>query len=127
VPEVYRTLIDAGAGEGAIGLNPDKSDFLEILKAIFAEPTGLASFGMAMGYAIPEAIMRHARGELALDPKRQTPELLISGLDLFLAPQFQARAEKHEDLMRLLSKHLKDGDVLETFGKRLSVWTGFID
>ncbi len=82
---------------------------------------------MAMGYAIPEAMMRHARGEIALEPKRKTPELLISALDLFLAPQFQGRAEKHESLIKLVSPHIKDAGAVAMLAKRLSVWTGFVD
>jgi hypothetical protein len=126
-PAVYSELIDAGAGEGVTGLKPDKTDFLEILKLIFAAPAGLASFDMAMGYAIPEAMMRHARGELALDPSRKTPELLISALDLFLAPQFQGRPEKHEDLIKLDSLHVTEDSARESIEKSLSIWKGFLD
>jgi 5-methylcytosine-specific restriction protein B len=124
--KVYAALIDAGAGEGATGLKTQNPQFLGILKALFVDASGLPSFEMAMGYAIPEALMRHARGELALNPTLTTVELLISALDLFLAPQFQGRAEKHEALMDLLGQHLKDATVLEAFGKRLAVWTGFV-
>ncbi len=126
-PDAYKALIEAGAGEGATGLKPARTDFLDILKAMFGEATGLASFDMAMGYAIPEAMMRHARGELALKADLQAQELLISGLDLFVAPQFQGRAEKHEALLKLVSQHVKDTAAVETFGKRLAVWTGFVD
>lgn len=123
---IYEKLIDAGAGEGATGLKVQNAQFLDALKAIFASPSGLASIGMAMGYAIPEAMMRHARGELALNPGLTTEELLVSAFDLFLAPQFQGRAEKHEDLMNLVGQHLKDKATLAAFGERLSVWTGFV-
>ncbi|WP_445219338.1 AAA family ATPase [Bradyrhizobium sp. Pa8] len=125
--EVYKGLIDVGAGEGSAGLKPAKTDFLDALKGIFAETDGLASFGMAMGYAIPEAIMRHARGELALDSARTIEGLLLSGLELFVAPQFQGRADKHEDLVKLVKRFIITPNAIDRFETTLSVWTGFVD
>ena len=123
---VYASLIDLGAGAGATGLKALSPQSLDMLKALFASPSGLSSIDMAMGYAIPEAMMRHARGELALNPALTANELLVSAADLFLAPQFQGRAEKHEGLMDLLGHHIKEASTLEAFGKRLAVWTGFV-
>lgn len=125
--EVYRALIDGGAGEGSAGLKPGKTEFLDALKGIFAEPDGLGSFGMAMGYAIPEAMMRHARGELSLDAARTTEGLLLSGLELFVAPQFQGRADKHEDLIKLVKRFIGTSNSVDRFNATLSVWTGFVD
>jgi MoxR-like ATPase len=61
-PDIYNTLIEKGAGTGSTGLMPDKLDFLNILKSIFADPAGLASFDMAMGYAIPGGIAGQSCG-----------------------------------------------------------------
>lgn len=126
-PTVYQGLIDVGAGEGSAGLKTAKTDFLDALKGIFADSGGLASFDMAMGYAIPEAIMRHARGELLLESARTTEELLLSGLELFVAPQFQGRADKHEDLVKLIKRFIASPNAVDRFESTLSVWTGFVD
>ena len=96
------------------------------MKALFADPTGLASIDMAMGYAIPEAMMRQARSEIAIDAKRTTADLLISTLDLYVAPQFQGRADKHDDLLGLASKHFGEQE-RKDFARRLAVWTGFVE
>lgn len=123
---IYNDLLDSGAGSGADGLAATRPDFLAALKSLFAEPTGLASIDMAMGYAIPEAIMRQARSEISLDAGRSTASLLASTLDLYVAPQFQGRADKHESFLALVSKHVGEED-LKAFAGRLAVWTGFVE
>lgn len=120
-PKLYGGLIDSGAA----GVASARPDFLEALKELFADPKGLASIDMGMGYAIPEAMLRHARSELAMDVGRTTPELLVSALELYVAPQFQGRADRHEDLLKLLASRLSK-DELTQFGSRLAVWTGFL-
>lgn len=125
-PPVYAELLESGAGSGANGLAATRPDLLEALKELFANPAGLASIGMAMGYAIPEAMMRQARSEVSLDSGRATPALLLSTLDLYVAPQFQGQADKHEALLNLVGKHLGDS-ATNDFGRRLAVWTGFVD
>jgi 5-methylcytosine-specific restriction enzyme B len=125
-PAVYRELLDAGAGTGSDGLAATRSDYLDALKALFAEPTGLASIDMAMGFAIPEAMMRHARSEIALDPARTTAALLTSTLDLYVAPQFQGRADRHDELLNLVAGYF-GADERKEFGRRLAVGTGYIE
>jgi 5-methylcytosine-specific restriction enzyme B len=125
-PDIYNELLDAGAGSGADGLAATRPDYLAALKTLFAGPSGLASIEMAMGYAIPEAMMRQVRSEIALDASRSTAELLISTLDLYVAPQFQGRADKHEELVVLAAKYLGDSEKKE-FARRLAVWTGFVE
>lgn len=123
---IYNDLLDSGAGSGADGLSATRPDFLVALKNLFAEPSGLASIDMAMGYAIPEAIMRQARSEISLDAGRSTSSLLASTLDLYVAPQFQGRADKHESLLSLVSRYLTEAEQ-KTFASRLAVWTGFVE
>lgn len=123
---IYEELLDAGAGSGADGLAATRPDLLQALKDLFASPSGLASIDMAMGYAIPEAMMRQARSEISFDTSRSTEVLLLSALDLYVAPQFQGRADKHEALLSLIGKHLANATTRD-FGRRLAVWTGFID
>jgi hypothetical protein len=120
-PKLYGDLIDSGAA----GVASARPDFVEALKELFADPKGLAYIEMGMGYAIPEAMLRHARSELAMNAGRTTPELLLSGLDLYVAPQFQGRADRHEDLLKLVSSRLSE-DGRKEFGSRLAVWTGFL-
>lgn len=123
---IYHELLGAGAGSGTDGLAATRPDYLAALKSLFADPGGLASIDMAMGYAIPEAMMRQARSEIALDANRTTASLLISSLDLYVAPQFQGRADKHDDLLALVGKHLGEQGTKE-FARRLAVWTGFVE
>jgi 5-methylcytosine-specific restriction protein B len=125
-PQIYRELLDAGAGSGADGLAATRPDYLDALKALFAEPEGLASIDMAMGFAIPEAMMRQARSEIALNAERTTAELLMSTLDLYVAPQFQGRADKHDDLLRLMAGYF-GGEERKEFARRLAVWTGYVE
>lgn len=124
--DIYNQLLEAGAGSGADGLAALRPDYLAALKALFADPTGLASIDMAMGYAIPEAMMRQARSEIALEGARLTASLLVSSFDLYVAPQFQGRADKHDELVALVGKHLGAAEVKE-FARRLAVWTGFVE
>lgn len=123
---IYEQLLSEGAGIGPEGLGTARPDYVEMLRALFADPTGLASIDMAMGYAIPEAMMRHARSELSMDHSRTTESLLVSTLDLYLSPQFQGRADKHDALLQLVSRHLSSAANAD-FGGKLAVWTGYID
>ena len=122
---VYNELVDAGAGSGDGGLAALRPDYIDTLKSLFASPTGLSSIDMTMGFALPEAMMRQARSELALDQTRTTSQLLVSTLDLFLSPQFQGRADKHEELITLTAKHFSNEEKTE-FDRRLAVWTGYL-
>ncbi len=124
--DIYHQLLEAGAGSGVDGLAATQPDYLAALKALFADPAGLASIDMAMGYAIPEAMMRQARSEVALDANRTTASLLVSSLDLYVAPQFQGRADKHDELLALAGKYLGNVEMKE-FARRLAVWTGFVE
>jgi 5-methylcytosine-specific restriction enzyme B len=124
--ELYHGLLEDGAGSGASGLAATRPDYLAALKTLFADPAGLAAIDMAMGYAIPEAMMRQARSEIAIEPTRTTRDLLISTLDLYVAPQFQGRADKHENFLELTAKHFGEQEQRD-FARRLAVWTGFLE
>jgi len=71
-------------------------------------------------------MMRQARSEIAIDAKRTTAELLLSTLDLYVAPQFQGRADKHENLLALAAKYFGEPE-RKDFARRLAVWTGFVE
>ena len=120
-PDVYRDLIEAGAGN----LRSVNGAYVDIIKGLFAEPAGLGSIDMAMGFAMPEAMLRQARSELSANPARSTSRLLLSTLDLYISPQFQGRADKHEDLVKLVGSLFSDDERRE-FSSRLAVWTGFL-
>lgn len=122
-PHDYSALIDIAAK--AAGLFPARQQFVESLKQIFAMPQGLTSFGMTMGFAIPKAMISQAVSELGLDGGRTDETLLSSALDLYLAPQFQGWAEKHESMVKLAGNHL-DGETLKQFEASLAVWTGYV-
>jgi 5-methylcytosine-specific restriction protein B len=120
-PDVYRDLIEASAGD----LRTLNGQYVDVVKGLFAEPDGLASIDMAMGFAMPEAMLRQARSELSTEPGRGTSKLLLSTLDLYIAPQFQGRTEKHESLVKLAAEHFSAEERRE-FSARLAVWTGFL-
>jgi MoxR-like ATPase len=120
----YASLIDASAT--AAGLTAAQLPFIQSLKALFAAGAGLPSIGMAMGFAIPKAIIIQAVAELSLNPDRSNEQLLGSGLDLYLLPQFQGRADKHQDLLGLLGAHLGSA-TLTSFSERLTNWTGYLE
>ncbi len=124
-PDIYAQLIESAAGPGTAGLRATNADFVDAIQALFADPSGLASIDMAMGYAIPEAIMRQARSELSADPTRTTARLLISSLDLYVSPQFQGRADKHDGLVDLVKSHFTEAERKE-LSSRLAVWTGYL-
>lgn len=122
-PPDYAALIDAAAASA--GLTPPRARFVDSLKAIFAARDGLAAIGMPMGVAIPKAMIQQAVAELGLDPERTDQTLLASGLDLYLAPQFQGWAEKHDAMLGLAEPHL-DGETRASFARGLANWTGFV-
>jgi hypothetical protein len=81
---------------------------------------------MAMGFAIPKAMIQQALAEISVDPSRTKDQLLASALDLYVSPQFQGRADKHEGFLSLLAPHLS-ADVRQRFAKSLANWTGYIE
>ncbi|WP_234834283.1 AAA family ATPase [Sinorhizobium meliloti] len=123
-PSDYAALLDAAAD--ASGLSKHRVRFIEMLKALFADDDGLASIGMAMGVAIPKTMIQQAVAELGLDPSRSDEQLLASALELYVAPQFQGWAEKHEAMLRLIRSHLDD-DARASFERGLANWTGFVE
>lgn len=124
----YAALLTAAAGEGGGGLGATHPRFVQAVQSLFATKDGLASIGMPMGFAIPQAMMRQARSEVALDAERSEAALLASTLELYVAPQFQGRADRHAELLDLLKKIEWFGDgPRREFGRRLAVWTGYVE
>ncbi|UPJ50387.1 AAA family ATPase [Bradyrhizobium sp. 200] len=120
----YAGLIDDSASSA--GLAAAQAGFITALKSLFATNAGLASIGMAMGFAIPKAMIMQAVAELSFEPSRPNEDLLVSGLDLYLLPQFQGRADKHEALLALLGP-LLSAQTLQGFSSRLANWTGYLE
>ncbi|WP_175539916.1 AAA family ATPase [Methylobacterium sp. yr596] len=120
-PDDYRDLLDRTAT--SIGLTAAHTAFVDALKALFADPAGLANIDMAMGFAIPKAMLRHAVTEMTI-PHRTSDEILRSTLELYLAPQFQGRADRHAGLLALVGPHLS-AQSLQRFERTLTTWTGF--
>lgn len=115
----YDALLDGAAGPALVN---EHGAFVDALKALFANEAGLASIKMPMGFAIPKAMILHASTEAAV-PGRATTAILRSCLELYLAPQFQGRADRHPDLISLVTPHLPALDV-EQFERTLRIWTG---
>lgn len=123
-PVEYAALIDAAAASS--GLMAKRPNFVTSLKALFADKGGLASIGMAMGYAIPKVMLQQAVAELGLDDERTDGALLASALDLYVSPQFQGRTDRHPQMLRLVQEHLK-GEDYNRFAAGLANWTGIVE
>jgi MoxR-like ATPase len=87
--------------------------------------SGLAAIGMPLGPAIPLAIMRQAVREAKFDIGRSADALLAAALDLYVAPQFQGRADVHEAWAELIRGEVQDAAIAETAVQTLRVWTGY--
>jgi MoxR-like ATPase len=115
-------------GNSAIsaGLAAGQAPFVDSLKELFASAAGLSSIDMSMGFAIVRAMIQQAVAELSVDPTRSKDQLLASSLDLYVSPQFQGRADKHEAFMEILTSHL-GADVRKRFAQGLANWTGYLE
>lgn len=120
-PGDYGDLLDRSAI--SIGLTANHPAFVEALKALFADPAGLAVIDMAMGFAIPKAMLSHAVTEMTI-AGRTSDDILRSTLELYLAPQFQGRADRHAGLLAIVGPHLTASS-LQRFERTLTTWTGF--
>jgi MoxR-like ATPase len=87
--------------------------------------SGLAAIGMPLGPAIPLAIMRQAVREAKFDTGRSADALLAAALDLYVAPQFQGRADVHEAWAELIRGEVQDAAIAEIAVQTLRVWTGY--
>lgn len=121
--EDYSTLVRDALR--ASGLDTSKPKFATSLVSIFGSSAGLKSISMPMGLAIPKAIIQQGVAELSLEPGRPDTRLLQSGIELYLLPQFQGRADKHEQLVALLEAHLP-AEALREVEESLSNWTGYL-
>jgi 5-methylcytosine-specific restriction protein B len=122
-PGAYEGLIQQAAV--ASGLAATHAEYVEGLKGIFARVDGLQGLALGMGFAIPKAMIKQALAELGLDPARTSHTLLGSGLELYLAPQLQGRADKHLEVLAFLEPRL-DAQSLARFEAALMNWTGFV-
>jgi 5-methylcytosine-specific restriction protein B len=120
----YSTLIADSAISS--GLAASQPAFVDSLRAIFAAPSGLASIDMGMGFAIPKVMIQQAVAEIGVHSGRTKDQLLASALDLYVSPQLQGRADKHEGFLALLAPHL-GAEVRQKFAKSLAIWTGYLE
>jgi hypothetical protein len=132
----YAALLDEAAGRGEDAVAAKVPAFVAAVKGLFASEDGLASMGLPMGAAIPQAILRHAASELGTDPSRTPAQLLASALDLYLAPQLQGRADLHEKFVDLVAKVTAAENARDTalsarqtreLKARLAIWTGYVE
>lgn len=87
--------------------------------------SGFASIGMPFGPAIPLAILRQVAKEAEMDPARTDDHLLASGIELYVAPQFQGRADKHQACVDLIRSTITDVGVADSVIRSMAVWTGY--
>lgn len=119
----YEGLLRAEAAETAGGSS--LTPICDGLVALFADrTTGFPGIGLPLGPAIPMAMLRQARSELVMDSNRTAEQVLRSVFELYVAPQFQGRADLHAAALNLVQPLLGSGG--EDFARVLSVWTGVV-
>jgi len=96
----------------------------ELVKLFSDHTSGFPAIGMPLGPAIPMAMLRQAHSEFKMDHDRTYEQVVRSVFELYLAPQFQGRADLHSAALGLLEPLLGEGS--EAFAKVLSVWTGVV-
>lgn len=87
--------------------------------------SGFGEIGMPFGPAIPLAILKQAVHEAILDPSRTSEAILASGFELYVAPQFQGRADKHEECVKLVEMAIANSAVSASVARSLGIWTGY--
>lgn len=102
-----------------------KSVLASLQRLFCSTDAGLAAIGMPLGPAIPLAIMRQLTREAKFDIERSSDALLAAALDLYVAPQFQGRADVHEGYAELIQAEIKDVELAESTIQNLRVWTGY--
>lgn len=101
-------------------------DVLAALKRLFCDSkTGFAGIGAPFGPAIPLAVLRHVVTESQLDASRSKDALLASGLELYVAPQLQGRADQHDSCVQLIRAEILDASIADAAVRSLAVWTGY--
>lgn len=124
----YAKLLDLTAGSGADSLAGKSPQFLAAIKTLFATKGGLAAIGMPIGFAIPQAMLRHAVSEVGFEPARLPADLLLSVLNLYLAPHLQGRADLHEKYIGLIaSLGILSSTQINELRTTLAIWTGFVE
>lgn len=124
----YQLLLDSFAGQGDESLAVKRPSFVAAIKQLFAQGEGLAAIGMPMGPAIPRAVLLHGASELGIDSTRTAAEMLSAGLELYVAPQFQGRADKHADFIRAVgATQVLDASQLRSLQRQLAIWTGYVE
>jgi MoxR-like ATPase len=124
----YEKLLDQHLIEalGKESDDPRLKQVLESIKRIFCSiESGLAACGMPLGPAIPLAMLNHIVRESVLDSGRSADMLLASALDLYVAPQFQGRADVHEAWIEQINSEISEAAIAQSVANTLSVWTGY--
>ncbi len=131
VPEAlrYRTLLARRIQEESErlgGLEATKAErLLAMTEAVFVAETGLMALETPLGPGFANTVIDQAVTELVRMPDRKPERALLSALELYVAPQFQGLATKHQELMEVVRKatDLLPADLVE-FDQALAAWTG---
>ncbi|MCT6721626.1 AAA family ATPase [Acidovorax sp. K2F] len=124
----YAALLNSrlASFEGTMAGEPRVAEVLASVKRLFcSRDSGFAKIGMPFGPAIPLALLRQVVREAAMDVARTSEELLAAGLDLYVAPQFQGRADCHEACAELIAAEVSIKPVADASIRTLGVWTGY--
>jgi len=123
----YEQLLRLRTADSRPGSPPADTTFDQVVSTcveLFADDKqGFGGIGMPFGPAIPLAMLAHAASELASAPSRPADAVLGSVLELYLAPQFQGRADKHDACLDVIRRVLSKPRV-DSFAATLNVWTG---
>lgn len=127
-PDIYSALLAERSSNlrDASGSSSETFDSVySTVNDLFSDPSkGFGSIGMPFGPAIPLSMLVHASMELKVTPSRSSDAILASVMELYVAPQFQGRADKHDSCQQLMSKILS-AQATTSFSRTLAVWTGF--
>jgi len=124
----YEALLDArlSAHNDTMANEPRVVAVHAAVKRLFcSSDAGFTKLGMPFGPAIPLALMRQVVTEASMDSSRTAEELLATGLDLYIAPQLQGRADLHEACTELIASEITTKAIADGSIRTLGVWTGY--
>ncbi len=125
----YRALLSSklsAEAERLGGLEQARADrLLAMIEAVFVAENGLASIQTPLGPGFAITVVDQAVTELVRSPQRTPEQALLSALELYVAPQFQGLATKHQELMDMVGQVTGLApEALTEFEQALAAWTG---